>query len=158
MLQVHQSCPTAKPDSTDPSTDGSDVNSHEDVEALRARQRSAHALHIQDAPDTLAQKFALPPGEVLRMLCHASAAGKDAASYFGHLPFARQSSAPEIGSGHVRCDHLGRRLSSRAWQPVGGDSTTGKTQDIEDCELALAQFEAAGSLMTARRGMAAQGL
>lgn len=158
MLQATLQSPVAEPDSIDPSTDGSDANSHEDVEALLARQRSADALHIQDALETLAEKFALPPGEVLRMLCHASTAGKDSASHFGHLPFARQNSAPEIDSGHVRCDHLGRRLSSRARQPIGGGRSTGKTQDIEDSELALAQFEAAGSLMAARRGMAAQGL
>jgi hypothetical protein len=160
---VHQSCPTTETDSNDTSNDGShaeDASSREDIEALLARPKSGDALHLQDALEMLAERFALPPGEILSVLCHASTAGKDAAKQLPAL--VRQSSAPEIDSGHVRCDHLWRRLHSRTQQPVGGGrrrfEPTGKTLDIEDSELALAQFEAAGSLMAARRGMAAQGL
>ncbi|CAK0866906.1 unnamed protein product [Prorocentrum cordatum] len=160
---VHERCPTAETSSIDASIEGShaeDVNSRENSDALLARPRSGDA--VQNALETLAEKFSLPPGEVLSMLCHASEAGKDADNHRGHPPFARQNSAPEIDSGHVRCDHLGMRLHSRVQQSVRSGrrrfEPTGKAMDIEDCELALAQFEAAGSLMAAHMGMAAEGL
>jgi hypothetical protein len=155
---VHQCCPTSD------DLDSADVSTEDDICVRDCGKvdgrRSDGPRHLQNALELLAQEFSLAPGDLLSVLCEASPKGKghnrDCGASDSDVelrPFARQNSAPEIESGLVRCDHLSGRLQKgvssersmtcfrrRHWQ-------TGNRARIEDCELALAQFEAAGSLM-----------